>query len=133
MTMGRYRRNAGSVYSLKYHIVWCPKYRLPVLVGDIKTDLKALVLEKATALHAEIHSLEVLPDHVQLVVEVDPTLAVQFVVNQFKGYTSRMLRQKYPSLVSRMPSLWSRSYYCGTVGHVSEETVRRYIDAQKGR
>jgi len=133
MTTERYRRNAGSVYSLKYHVVWCPKYRLPVLVGAIETDLKALLLEKAAALHAAILSLEVMPDHVHLVVESDPTLAVQFLVNQFKGYTSRVLRQKYPSLVSRMPSLWSRSYYCATVGHVSEETVRRYIEAQKGR
>lgn len=133
MTTERYRRNARSVYSLKYHIVFCPKYRRPVLVGPIADDLKALLAEKATALRVAILSLEVMPDHVQLFVESDPTLAVQFLVNQFKGYTSRLLRQRYPSLVSRLPSLWSRSYYCGTVGHVSEETVRRYIEAQKGQ
>jgi len=52
---------------------------------------------------------------------------------QFKGYTSRVLRQRYPSLVSRLPTLWSRSSYAGTVGHVSEATVRRYIEAQKGK
>jgi len=133
MTTERYRRNAGSVYSLKYHVVWCPKYRRPVLVGQVADDLKALLHEKAEVLGAEIHSLEVMPDHVHLFVESDPTLPVQFLVNQFKGYTSRILRDRYPDLRSRLPALWSRSYYAGTVGHVSEETVRRYIEAQKGR
>jgi REP-associated tyrosine transposase len=115
VTNDRYRRNAGSVYSLKYHLVWCPKYRRPVLVGGIAEDLKAL------------------PDHVQFFVASDPTVPVQFLVNQFKEYTSRVLRQRYPSLVSRLPTLWSRSYYAGTVGHVSAETVRRYIEAQMGK
>jgi putative transposase len=71
------------------------------------------------------------PDHVHLFIESDPTEAPQHLANQFKGYTSRMLRQKFPQLSSRLPSLWSRSYYVGSIGHVSEETVRRYIEMQK--
>jgi len=132
MTTERYRRNAGAVYSLKYHIVFCPKYRRPVLVGAVADDVAVLIREKAEALGAMVHALEVMPDHVHLFVESDPTLPVQFLVNQFKGYTSRVLRNRYPALKSRLPALWSRAYYCGTVGHVSDETVRRYIDAQKG-
>lgn len=132
MGADRYRRNAGSVFSLKYHVVFCPKYRRAVLVGAIADDLKALLTEKAATLRVEIHALEVLPDHVHLFVEGDPTQPVQFLVNQFKGYTSRILRQRYPSLMTRLPSLWSRSYYAGTIGHVSEDTVRQYIAAQKG-
>ena len=132
MTTERYRRNAGAVYSLKYHIVWCPKYRRPVLTGTIAEDAAALIREKADVLNATVHALEVMPDHVHLFVESDPTVPVQFLVNQFKGYTSRVLRQRYPTLKSRLPALWSRSYYCGTVGAVSDATVRRYIDAQKG-
>lgn len=132
MGADRYRRNAGSVFSLKYHVVFCPKYRRAVLVGAIADDLNALLAEKAVALGVEIHALEVLPDHVHLFVEGDPTQPVQYLVNQFKGYTSRILRQRYPSLVTRLPSLWSRSYYAGTIGHVSEETVRQYIATQKG-
>jgi putative transposase len=73
-----------------------------------------------------------MPDHVHLCVESDPTLPVQFLVNQFKGYTSHVLRARYPSLKSRLPSLWSRSYYAASVGTVSEATVRCYIEAQKG-
>ena len=132
MASERYRRNRGSVYSLKYHIVWCPKYRRPVLVGVVAEELAALLREKAAVLGAAVHALEVQPDHVHLFVESDPTVPVQFLVNQFKGYTSRVLRQRHASLRSRLPSLWSRSYYAATVGHVSEETVRRYIEAQKG-
>lgn len=132
MTTTRYRRSEGAVYTLTYHIVWCPKYRRAVLTGVIAEEVAALIREKAAALGATVHTLEVMPDHVHLFVESDPTLPVQFLVNQFKGYTSRLLRDRYPALKSRLPSLWSRSYYVGTVGTVSEATVRRYIDAQKG-
>lgn len=128
----RYRRNAGSVFSLKYHLVWCPKYRRSVLVGPVEERLKELLREKAETLRVSIEALEVMPDHVHLFVNADPTEAVQHLVNQFKGATSRILRQEFPPLRSRLPSLWSRSYYAGTVGHVSEATVRRYIEAQKG-
>jgi len=132
MGTDRYRRNADSVCSLKYHLVWCPKYRRAVLVGEIASDLRTLLAEKAAALAVDVHALDVLPDQVHLFVEGDPTQPVQFLVNQFKGYTSRLLRQRYPSLVTRLPSLWSRSYDAGTIGHVSEETVRQYIAAQQG-
>jgi len=127
----RYRRNAGSVFSLHYHIVWCPKYRRPVLTPPIDGDVKALLAEKAAELDVEIEALEVMPDHVHLFVGAPPTEAPQHLVNQFKGYTSRILRQRYPALRSRLPTLWSRSYYIGTAGHVSAETVQRYIAAQK--
>lgn len=129
----RYRRNAGSVFSLKYHFVWCPKYRRPVLIGEVAKDLKDLLHQKAKELDVEIEALEIKPDHVHLFVSSDPTEAPQRLANQFKGFTSRILRQKYAHLRSRLPSLWSRSYYVGTIGHVSEETVKRYIEAQKGK
>ena len=114
MTTERYRRNAGSVYSLKYHIVFCPRYRRTLLTGDIAADLDRLIRERAAALNATVPALEVMPDHVHLFVESDPTLPVQFLVNQFKGYSARVLRQRYPSLRMRLPSLWSRSYNAAT-------------------
>jgi putative transposase len=132
VTTERYRRHAGAVSSLTYHLVWCPKYRRAVLVGSVERDLVALIYEKAEQLGATVHALEVRPDHIRLFVESDPTLPVQFLVNQFKGYTSHVLRERYPSLKSRLPSLWSRSYYAASVGTVCEATVRRYIEAQKG-
>jgi putative transposase len=128
-----YARNAGAVFSLKYHLVFCPKYRKAVLVGAVAERLKALLLDKATALKATLHTLEVMPDHVHMVVESDPGVAPAKLAAQFKGYTSRILRQEFRHLRSQLPSLWSRSYYIGSVGHVSEATVRRYIEHQKGR
>lgn len=133
MTDKRYRRNAGSVFNLKYHFVWCPKYRRSVLTGKVAEDLRDLLYEKARQIDVTIEALEIMPDHVHLFVSTDPTDAPQRLANQFKGYTSRILRQRYPHLRSRLPSLWSRSYYVGSVGHVSEEAVKKYIEAQKGR
>jgi putative transposase len=128
-----YARNAGAVFSLKYHLVFCPKYRKSVLLGAVAERLKALLAEKATALQVTLHTLEVMPDHVHLFLESDPGMAPAKLAAQFKGYTSRVLRQEFRHLRSQLPSLWSRSYYIGSIGHVSEATVRRYIETQKRR
>lgn len=133
MSESRYRRTAGSVSNLHYHLVWCPKYRLKVLAGDVAERLKILLCEKAEALDVTIEGLEVMPDHVHLFFNAPPTAAPQFYANQFKGYTSRVLRQEFPHLRSRMPSLWSRSYYVGSAGHVSADVIRKYIVTQKER
>ena len=132
MTSDRYAKNAGAVFSLKHHLVWCPKYRRSVLVPPIDDRLKELLAEVAAEHGMTIHALEVMPDHVHLFVESDPTLCVAEIVNRFKGRTSRVLRQEFASLRSRLPTLWSRSYFAATVGAVSERTIRRYIEAQKG-
>jgi putative transposase len=129
----RYRQNAGATYSLKYHVVWCPKYRRAVLVDMVADRLKVLLVEKAAELSLEIQALEVMPDHVHLFIESDPTRCVAEIVNRLKGYTSRVLRAEFPSLRSRLPTLWSRSYYAGSVGHVAAATIVRYIAEQKGK
>ena len=121
------------MYSLKYHIVWCTKYRRPVLTGNVADDLEELLFDKAKEISLNIIALEVMPDHVHIFVEADPTDAPHRIVNQFKGYTSRILRDKYKSLRTRIPSLWTRSYYIGSVGQVSEQIVQKYIEAQKGK
>ena len=128
-----YARNAGAVFSLKYHLVFCPKYRKAVLLGPVEERLKALLALKADALNVTLHTLEVMPDHVHLFVESDPGMAPAKLAAQFKGYTSRVLRQEFRHLRSQLPSLWSRSYYIGSVGQVSEATVRRYIEQQRTR
>lgn len=129
----RYAKNAGATFSLKYHLVWCPKYRRPVLTDDVAARLGELIAQVADELEATIHVHEIMPDHVHLFVESDPRWSVAEIVNRLKGVSSRVLRQEFPHLKSRLPTLWSKSYYAGTVGSVSEETVRRYIESQKGR
>lgn len=133
MHISRYRRTAGAVYNLHYHIVWCPKYRRPVLTDAVEARLKELLSEKAAAMDVQMEQLEVLPDHVHLCVAAPPTDAPQHLANQFKGYTSRVLRQEFLHLRTRLPTLWSRSYYVGSAGHVSAETIKQYIAAQKER
>lgn len=93
--------------------------------------MKEVLNEKAQELGITIESMEVMPDHVHLFIKSTPTLAVQHIVNQLKGYTSVVLREEFPKLKSRLPCLWSRSYYCETIGHISEETIIRYIEEQK--
>lgn len=132
MPRNEYAQNAGAVYSLKYHLVWCPKYRRPVLTGLVADHLKVLLEAKATELKAKIHALEVMPDHVHLFVETDPTRAPAHIAAQFKGYTSNVLRREFPELRSRLPSLWSRSYFISSVGSVTAAAIQHYIESQRG-
>lgn len=127
----RYTSSAHTVYNLGYRIVFCPKYRRRVLVDGIDDRLKELFLEKAKDLDIVIERVEVMPDHVHLFIKSKPTYAVHFVVNQLKGYSSVVLRREFPKLRSRLPTLWTRSYFVESIGHISEETVKRYIEEQK--
>ena len=127
-----YAKNAGAVFSLKFDAVWCPKYRRPVLTAPVDTRLKEIVREIATRREMTLHALEVRPDHLHLFLEADPRWAPAEIVGKFKAVSSRLLRQEFPALRSRLPTLWSRSYFIATVGAVSQATIRRYIEAQKG-
>jgi len=129
--IGPYAPNASAVFRLKYHLVWCPKYRRPVLVAPVDGRLKALLRQKSEELGITLHTLEIRPDHVHLFVEADPTRCGAEIVNRRKGFTSHVLRAEFASLRSRLPTLWSRSYYAGTVGSVREAVVRKYREAQK--
>lgn len=128
----RYTSSSHTVYNIGYHIVFCPKFRRKVLVEGIDARLKELFMEKADELGITIERMEVMPDHVHLFVKSKPTYAVHFVVNQLKGYSSVTLRREFPKLRSRLPTLWTRSYFVESIGHISEETVKRYIEEQKG-
>ena len=131
MVVSRYTKNAGAVYSLKFHLVWCPKYRRPVLVEAVEKRLRELLAEKAEELQATIVALEVMPDHVHMFIETDPRWSISQLTRQFKGFTSHVLRNEFPSLRSRLPTLWSRSYFAGSCGAVTQATLRRYIEEQK--
>jgi putative transposase len=131
--MERYAKNAGAIFSLKVHLVWCPKYRRSVLVDGVDERLKTLLLEKSQQHSFTLHAMEVMSDHVHLFLEHDPTYSVAEIVNRLKGYTSRILRSEFPWLRSRLPTLWSRSYFAGSVGSVTASAVQKYIEDQKGK
>ena len=130
-TKSRYANSSHSVFNISYHLIWCPKYRRKVLVDGVEERLKELLLEKAAELGINIEKMEVMADHVDLFVKGTPTLAVHFIVNQLKGYAAVVLRREFAKLKSRLPTLWTRSYYCETIGHISEDTIVRYIEDQK--
>ena len=129
----RWKHGITTVYNLGYHIIWTPKYRRKILVNGIDIRLKELLNEKAKELDVSIENMEVMPDHVHLFIKTNPSSCPQWIVNQFKGHTSRKLRQEFPSLVKKLPCLWTRSYYIESVGHISEDTIKRYIDDQNNK
>lgn len=128
-----YKKNAGAVYNLYLHLVWCPKYRRHVLVGDVAERLKELIIQKADELGIEIAGMEIMPDHVHLFIGAQPTQTPAKYVQSFKGYTSRVLRQEFPYLQRRMRVLWSPSYYIGSAGNTSAAVIQKYIELQKER
>lgn len=125
------RRFSGGVHDLGLHLVWCPKYRRPVLGGRVAARLDELIRQKADERGWEIVALEVMPDHVRLFAKHDPKSSASYVANQFKGFTSRVLRAEFPHLRSKLPTLWSSSYFAVSVGSVSAEKTQRYIDTQR--
>ena len=129
----RWKKSRSATYNLAYHLIWCPKYRRKALVGGIDVRLKELLAEKALELGAVIENMEVMPDHVHIFVKCEPNDAPQFLVGQFKGHSSRILRMEFPELKSKLPTLWTRSYFAESVGHISEETIKKYIDGQKNK
>ena len=126
-----YQSNNNVVYSCKYHVVWCPKYRRKVLTNGVDVRLKELLTEYAANLSVDILEMEIMPDHVHMLLEVDPQFGIHKAVKSFKGYTSRILRQEFPYLKTKMPTLWTNSYFVSTVGGAPLEAVKQYIENQK--
>ena len=130
------RSNNNVAYSCKYHVIFCPKYRRKVLNGDIAERLKSIVHEVADEINksetrCEVIELEVMPDHVHLLCEVDPQFGVHKFVKLVKGRSSGYLRQEFPVLKSRLPSLWTNSYAVLTVGGAPLSVIKQYIENQK--
>ena len=126
-----YKSNHNVVYSCKYYVVWCPKYRRKVLVNGVDIRLKELIKSIATEIQVDIIEMEIMPDHVHLLLEVDPQFGIHKAVKNIKGKTSRILRQEFPWLRSRIPTLWTNSYFCSTVGGAHLSIIKQYIENQK--
>jgi len=123
--------NNKSVVNINYHIIWCPKYRRKVLKDGIDIRLKTILPEIAKESDCLIESIEVMPDHVHIFLKGTPTIPIHLIVKNLKARSSRILRNEFPFLKSRLSTLWTRSYYCETIGCISEETIKKYIEYQK--
>jgi putative transposase len=127
-----YKSNNNVVYSCKYHVVFCPKYRRKVLVNGVDEKLKSIIAQAAQDCRAEIIEMQVMPDHVHLLCEVDPQFGIHRFVKTVKGRSSRILREEFPWLKRRLPSLWTNSYFVSTVGGAPLQVIKQYIEQQKG-
>ena len=119
------------VYSCQYHVIWCTKYRRKVLDETIQKRLHDLIHSKQTELDFKVLTSEILEDHVHLILENNPKVPITRTVGLIKGYTSRTLREEFPHLKSRLPCLWTRSRFISSVGNMSLEVIKKYIEDQK--
>lgn len=126
-----YKSNNNIVFSCKYHVVFCPKYRRKVLVEGVDERFRQIAREVAAEMRFDVIEMEVMPDHVHMLLEVDPQLGIHKAVKRIKGRTSHDLREEFPWLKSRIPTLWTNSYFVSTVGGAPLEAVKRYIESQK--
>lgn len=127
----KYKSNKNIVYSCKYHIVFCPKYRRKVLIGEVEKRLKELIISICQELNVDLIELEIMPDHIHLLVDVDPQFGVHKVIKTIKGKTSRILRGEFKHLTTKIPTLWTNSYFISTVGGAPLSIVKQYIESQK--
>lgn len=127
----QYKSNNNVVYSCQYHVVWCPKYRRDVLKDGADERLKEIIREVCNESSSELLELEVMPDHVHLLVEVDPQYGIAKLIRTIKGRSSRRLRSEFRGCRTRLPSLWTNRYFVATVGGAPLEIVKQYIEQQK--
>lgn len=135
------RTSSHSKHNINYHLVWIPKYRKQILKGRVGEILREIIEGNCMDMGLELLALEIMPDHIHLFVGAKPTHTPFKIVKQLKGNTSIQLRRVFPYLkylgyqkhVKRFPSLWARGYYCGSAGHVSQDSVKRYILEQEGK
>lgn len=133
MADNRYTTSKSCVFNIGYHLIWCPKFRRAVLENGVDIRLKELIHEKAKQNQYEIVEMDIMPDHIHIFLKCDPTDSPHRIVQQLKRYTSRNIRREFPKLRTQLPSLWTRSYYCESVGHINKDTVIKYIQDQKNR
>ena len=127
------KANNNIAYICRYHVVFCPKYRRKVLVNGIDERLKTIIMDIIEKWGQELIEMEVMPDHVHLLVGCDPQFGIHRLIKYIKGTSSRYLRQEFPSLKHRLPSLWTNNYFVATVGGVTLETLKRYVETQKDK
>lgn len=119
------------LFSCKYHVVFCPKYRKPVLTPPIDARLKELIQQVCNETQSGLIETEVMPDHVHLLLDCDPQFGIHRLVKGIKGRSSRVLRKEFHVLRTRIPTLWTNSYFCSSVGGAPLAVIKRYIENQK--
>jgi putative transposase len=143
--IAKVRASSHAKHNINYHIVFIPKFRKAVLVGEkLKEILSTIIKGQCEDLQCELLALEIMPDHIHIFIGARPTSTPSKIVNQIKGNTSRQIRlifndikflgyEQKSNTWKGFDSLWADGYYCGSAGHVSQESVKRYIQEQEGK
>ena len=129
----QYRTTNKTIYSCQYHVIWCTKYRRKVLDTQIQGRLKQLIREKQDPYEYQIREVETQPEHVHLLIEIPPMHSIDKIVGKIKAHTAKVLREEYPGLKSRLPSLWTRSKFVSSCGVVTLQVIKDYIEGQSGQ
>lgn len=127
--MENYKKTDKAIYLLQYHIIFCPKYRRNILVENIKDRLESIIKEVSNQNNSEIKALEIMPNHVHLFVSLNYNISISKYIKNIKGRSSNLLRKEFPELL-KMPTLWTKSFFVSSVGKISEDTVKQYIENQ---
>ncbi len=127
-----YQKTRSSTYACEYHIIWCTKYRRTVLSTEIQNRFKDLVLESQDKYGYVVRAVETMTDHVHLLISIPPTGAVGIMIGKIKAMTAKVLREEFPHLKSRLPNLWTRSYFVASTGGVTLDVLKQYVADQKG-
>ena len=131
--LDKYKRSGHAIYDIQYHIIWCTKYRYPILTGDIGLRARDLLRQIAMAREVTIIRGAIAPDHIHMLVAGSPSLAPSKLVQYLKGCSSRKLQEEFSALRKKYwgQHLWARGYFCSTVGNITDEMVKQYIETQK--
>lgn len=123
------------VYNVNYHIVWSTKYRKKIIEGRIEERLKEIFKSISEEKDFVIQTMETMPDHIHIFVTAHPKIAPSYIIKMLKGISARKIFLEFPEIKSKLwkGHLWNSSFYIETVGSVSEETIRKYIENQKTR
>ena len=128
--MADYRAGSHTIYDIQYHLVWCTKYRYPVLLGEVAERTRELIRQICLSRDIQIRKGHVGKDHIHMLVSCPPALSPAKVAQYLKGRSSRMLQDEFSHLKKRYwgQHLWARGYFCATVCVVTEEQIRDYIE-----
>lgn len=127
--MSRFVHGRSCVYNISYHIVWIPKKRRRILTGSVKQFLEQSLIETAKKLSSTIVKYEIMPDHVHIFIKCPPTISVSKIVKNLKGRSAYDIKHRFVKFRT-WKAIWTPSYYCESIGHISEETIKKYIDDQ---
>ena len=127
-----YQTTRAATYACEYHIIWCTKYRRSVLSSEIQERFKELVIASEEKHGFKVRALETMTDHIHLLISIPPTEAVGVMIGKLKGMTAQVLREEFPHLKSRLPNLWTRSYFVASTGSVTLQVLKEYVENQKG-